>query len=155
MSKKMEIGDVIVISYYITPDNVKMQQHSFVVLQTMPGKIAGIEIGLDLELEFDLVTAVMSSIKNKKHREKIQSFYPKDMIVEFNDAQIINGNKKDGFIKTNQLYYFKKEEISYMKIGRLNENTLDKLFELIEINGNNNELEYNYNNIIPKKETVE
>lgn len=155
MSKKLEIGDVIVISYYITPDNVKMQQHSFVVLQTMSGKIAGIEIGLDLELEFDLVTAVMSSIKNKKHREKIQSFYPKDMIVEFNDAQIINGNKKDGFIKTNQLYYFKKEEISYMKIGRLNENTLDKLFELIEINGNNNDLEYNYNNIIPKKETVE
>lgn len=150
MKSDLNVGDVIIVNKYISPDNREMKQHSFVVLNNQFGTVAGIEIGLDLELKFDLVTAVMSSIKNKEHRNKIESYYPKDMIIEFNDAQISNGNKKDGFIKANQLYYFQKNNIDYFRIGKLNESTLNKLFELIELNEKNGDLIANYNNIIQK-----
>lgn len=120
------------------------------VLNNQFGTVTGIEIGLDLELKFDLVTTVMSSIKNEEHKNKIESYYPKDMIVEFSDAQISNGNKKDGFIKANQLYYFQRDNIDYFRIGKLNENTLSKLLDLIELNEQNGELIANYNNIIQK-----
>lgn len=72
------------------------------------------------------------------------------MIVEFNDAQISNGNKRDGFIKANQLYYFERNSIDYFKIGKLNEDTLNKLLELVELNEQNGDLIANYNNIIKK-----
>lgn len=150
MKSDLNVGDVIVINKYITPDNKKMKQHSFVVLNNQFGTVTGIEIGLDLELKFDLVTTVMSSIKNEEHKNKIESYYPKDMIVEFSDAQISNGNKKDGFIKANQLYYFQRDNIDYFRIGKLNENTLSKLLDLIELNEQNGELIANYNNIIQK-----
>lgn len=150
MKTDLKVGDIIVINKYITPDNIEMKQHSFVVLSNQFGSVTGIEIGLDIELKFDLVTTVMSSIKNEEHKNKIQSYYPKDMIVEFNDAQISNGNKKDGFIKANQLYYFQRDNIDYFRIGKLNESTLDKLLQLIKLNDQNGELIANYNNIIQK-----
>lgn len=150
MKTDLNVGDVIVINKYITPDNIQMKQHSFVVLNNQFGTVAGVEIGLDLELKFDLVTTVMSSIKNEKHKNKIEAYYPKDMIVEFNDAQISNGNRKDGFIKANQLYYFQRDNIDYFRIGKLNESTLDKLLQLVELNEQNGDLIANYNNIIQK-----
>ena len=82
MKNDLSVGDVIVVNKYITPDNIEMKQHSFVVLNNQFGTVAGIEIGLDLELKFDLVTTVMSSIKNEEHKSKIESYYPKDMIIE-------------------------------------------------------------------------
>lgn len=148
MGKQLNIGDIIVISNYITPDNIEIGQHSFVVLHNKAGKIAGIEIDLDLELEFDLVGAVMSSIKNEEHRKKIESYYPKDMIITFNDAQVTNGNQKDGFIKANQLHYFQRNKIKYMKIGKVTQSTLNKLLTLIELNDKNGDLTKNFNNII-------
>ncbi len=147
----LNVGDIIVISRYISPDNVEIQQHSFVVLNNQAGTIAGVEIKLNLELNFDLVATAMSSIKNEQHKKKIQSYFPKDMIVEFNDAQISNGNRKDGYIKANQLYYFQKDSISYFKLGKLNVETFNKLIELVKINEKNGDLISNYNNIIPQE----
>lgn len=155
---ELKNGDVIVINKYISPDNITMKQHSFIILNNQFGTVTGVEIGLDLELQFDLVTTVMSSIKNEEHKNKIKSYYPKNMIVEFNDTQISYGNNKAGFIKANQLYYFNKNNIEYFKIGKLNEKTLNKLLELVEINEKNGDLVSNYNNIIlnnsTEKETV-
>ena len=148
MDKKLKIGDIIVIKSYITPDNVEIGRHSFIVLHNEAGKIGGI----DLELEFDLVGAVMSSIKNEEHKKKIESYYPKDMIISFNDAQVTNGNQKDGFIKANQLYYFQRSKIEYTKIGYVNEATLKTLLELIELNDKNGDLTRNYNNIVKKED---
>ena len=147
MRKKLNIGDVIVINKYISPDNVELKQHSFIVVNTEKGKISGIEINLDLELKFDLVATVMSSIKNNEQKDKIKSYYPKNMLVEFTDTEIINGNKQEGFIKVNQLYYFQSDNIKYIKIGKLTKETLNKLLELIEINSDNGDLIANYNNL--------
>lgn len=154
MKKQLNIGDVIVINSYISPDNVELSQHSFIVISNQAGKISGVEINLDLELEFDIVATVMSSIKSKEHKEKIKSYYPKNMIVEFTDAQIKNSNKLDGFIKVNQLYYFQRENIKYIKIGKLNKKTLNKLLNLIEINDNNGDLISNYNNLKVQKDKI-
>lgn len=147
MKKQLNIGDVIVIKKYISPDNIELKQHSFIVVNNQAGKISGVEINLNLELGFDLVATVMSSIKSKEHKDKIKSFYPKNMIIQFNDTQIKNGNKQDGFIKVNQLYYFQRNNIEYIKIGKLNKQTLNKLLELIQINSDNGDLTANYNNL--------
>lgn len=152
MNKEINIGDIIVISSYITPDNVKVSQHSFVVLQNKYGKIAGVEIALNLDLEFDLVGAVMSSIKNKAHKKKITSYYPKDMLIEFNDVLISNGNRKNGFIKANQLHYFKRDRIKFIKIGKLTTPTFNKLIELIQLNDELGDLTENFNNILNEKD---
>ena len=69
------------------------------------------------------------------------------MIVEFNDTKISNGNKKDGFIKANQLYYFQEDKIKYTRIGKLNLETLNKLLDLIRLNEKNGDIVVNYNNI--------
>lgn len=154
MEKQLNIGDVIIINNYISPDNVELKKHSFIVVNNKAGKISGVEINLDLELEFDIVATVMSSIKNEVHKDKIKSYYPKNMLVEFSDAQIKNSNKLDGFIKVNQLYYFQRENIKYIKIGKLNKKTLNKLLNLIEINDNNGDLISNYNNLKSKKDII-
>ena len=66
--KSLSIGDIIVINQYISPDNKKMNHHSFVIVNDVKGKLSGIEINFDLELKFDFVATVMSSIKNNKHK---------------------------------------------------------------------------------------
>lgn len=42
MKADLSIGDVIVVNKYISPDNVEMKQHSFVVLNNQSGTVAGI-----------------------------------------------------------------------------------------------------------------
>lgn len=152
---KLVSGDLIVIAEYITPDNVKLEQHTFVVLSTIKGTILSAEIDLNLELKFDLTAVVMSSIKNQAHKDSVKRHYPKSMIVEINDAQISNGNKKDGFIKADQLYYFKQKDITYKYIGRLENSTLKQLYKLLQINDDNGDLHPNYNNILEKQEVCE
>ena len=147
MKEKLNNGDIIVISHYLSPDNKKINHHSFVVVNNKKGSISGIEINLDFELKFDFVATVMSSIKDKTHKKKIQNYYPKNLIISFNDSKISNGNNKEGFIKANQLYYFKENKINYVKIGKLNKDTFNKLIDLIEINDKNGDIIANYNNI--------
>ena len=42
-----------------------------------------------------------------------------------------NSNKKDGFIKDDQLYYFEKNKIDYHVFGKINDDLLDNLLQLI------------------------
>ena len=43
MKIDLKVGDIIVINKYITPDNIEMKQHSFVVLSNQFGSVTGIE----------------------------------------------------------------------------------------------------------------
>lgn len=57
-----KIGDIIVVESYIGDDNEKVNKHSFIVVDDTIGHIGG--------LNYNLVTNVMSSFRNEKHRDK-------------------------------------------------------------------------------------
>ena len=73
----------------------------------------------------------MSSFKNKEQRKKKLS-YPGNFPIVSNDYGAIDGNNKSGYIKADQFYYFNKDKIEYIFIGRLSEEIFKLLLEFIE-----------------------
>lgn len=116
-------GDIIVIKKYTLENGLQLSRHSFVVLSTETGEIKG--------MEFDLVTSVMSSFNDEKHKTK-KLKYEENFHVTVDDYDSIQGNDKDGYIKADQLFYFEKEKIDYINIGAMDAEVFRKLLKLIE-----------------------
>lgn len=131
-------GDIIVVRNYISNDGVKLTRHSFVVLSNEKGNIKG--------MDFDLVASVMSSFKNAQHKQRKLSFI-ENFYITVDDYNDIKGNDKDGYIKAEQLYFFQKNQIDYIKIGKMNSDCFQKLLDLIQLLDKNNKLVYVINNL--------
>jgi hypothetical protein len=116
------VGDIIVIEHYIHK-GINLSRHSFVVLSDDAGQIQG--------LDYNLICNVMSSFKNEEQKKKKLS-YPGNFPIVPDDYGAIDGNNKSGYIKADQLYYFNKEKIEYIVIGRLSEDIFKLLLEFIE-----------------------
>lgn len=121
-----KIGDIIYINKYIGDDGVEVGRHTFVVLSENEDVIEG--------LTFDLVTTPMSSIKNKKQRDKVKKD-EKLMIIRTNDQNGMPTSKyEESFIKAHLMYYFERKNIEYQNLGSLNVETFialqKKLYEL-------------------------
>lgn len=115
------VGDIIVINdYYDT--GKKLNKHSFVILSDEEGKIQG--------LDYNIVCNVMSSFKSKIQKAKKLKF-PGNFPVTYNDIDIPGGNSKEGYIKSEQFYYFDKEKIDYFVIGSMNEEVFNALTQFI------------------------
>ncbi len=80
-----KIGDIIVIKSYIGDDSKVITQHSFIVIDDTPSQIGG--------LNYDLVTNVMSSLKNEKHRAKKLKF-KENIEIKSDDLISIYKNNK-------------------------------------------------------------
>ena len=78
-------------------------------------------------LPYDLVCNVMSSFHSEEHKEKKLRFKG-NLQVNKEDVQIPNGNNKEGYIKADQFYYFKRAEIDYIVIGSV---SIDLYLQLI------------------------
>jgi hypothetical protein len=103
------VGDIIIVENY-THNGISINKHSFIVLNDNAGQIQG--------LDYDLICNVMSSFKNKEQKKRKLS-YPGNFPIVPEDCDSIQGNDKSGYIKADQLYYFNKEKIQYVVIGRL------------------------------------
>lgn len=115
------IGDIILINNY--NDNGKvLDKHSFVVLSDEAGQIQG--------LDYNIICNVMSSFKDEIQRRKKLS-YPGNFPITYNDTNVIDGNKKDGYIKAEQFYYFDKNKIDYILIGSMDEDAFNALIDFI------------------------
>lgn len=77
-----------------------LNKHSFVVLNADKDEIQG--------LEYDLVCNVMSSFHSEEHRKKKMGF-PGNFKVSPEDVDVPSGNSREGYIKAEQLYYFKRD----------------------------------------------
>lgn len=73
----------------------------------------------------------MSSFKNDKQKlRKLR--YPGNFPISHNDTVTDPHNNRDGFVKTDQLYYFKKDNINFKVIGNVIPEVLDMIFDFIE-----------------------
>lgn len=117
-----KVGDIIIIDNY-KDNGTYINKHSFVVLDDENGEIQG--------LSYDMVCNVMSSFKNEKQRNK-KLRYPGNFLITSDDKVTNPDNGREGYIKAEQLYYFNKEKIEYQVIGRMNDESLEKLIRFIE-----------------------
>ncbi|MBU3105105.1 hypothetical protein [Clostridium gasigenes] len=83
----------------------------------------------------------MSSFKSDKQKVRKLS-YPGNFSVELNDRVTDPDNGKEGFVKADQLYYFKKDKINFNIIGEIKEDKFNELIEFI------NNLECDFQEII-------
>lgn len=117
-----KVRDIILVNNYI--DNGKnMGQHSFIVLSDDAGKIQG--------FNFDLICNVMSSFKNEDQKIRKLKF-PGNFPIAHDDSIVDNSNGKDGYVKTEQLYFFNKAKLNYTVIGEMKEDIFDLILEFIE-----------------------
>lgn len=115
-------GDIILVDNYVDGE-VKISRHSFLVLDDQGGKIEG--------LSYDFMCNVLSSIKSPKQRERKLS-YPGNFPISHNDTETDPDNGRDGYIKADQLYYFRKDKLSFRCIGSIHEDVLEQLILFIE-----------------------
>lgn len=117
-----KVGDIIIVKKY-KDNGVNLNKHSFVILDDEGGEIQG--------LSYDLVCNVMSSFKDEKQKKK-KLKYPGNFPISHNDTKTNPDDGKDGYIKSEQFYYFNKEKIEYIVIGSMKEEVFDALVEFIE-----------------------
>jgi len=86
-----KIGDIIVIEKYIGEDGKMIHRHSFVVISDKEGYIEG--------LKYDLVTNVMSSFKNEKHKKKKLKYKQNVKIVDKNILSSKKAMEKQDILK--------------------------------------------------------
>ena len=118
-----KLGDIIVIDEFIGEDGIKIQRHSFVVINDKPGFIEG--------MRYDFVANIMSSFKSKRHKYNKLRFEENLEIISDSIISKFSKNNKKGFIKANQLFYFDKNKIKYYVMGRISDDLLDDLIILI------------------------
>lgn len=134
-----KIGDIIVIEKYIGEDGKMIYRHLFVVINDKKGYIEG--------LKYDLVTNVMSSFKNEKHKKKKLKYKQN---IEIIDKNILSNRKtkgKTGYIKVDQLIYFNKKKIKYYVLGHISDELLNELLSVIETLSKRKKLKVVANNL--------
>lgn len=117
-----KVGDIILINNY-KHGNKNLSHHSFVVMNDEAGKISG--------LSYDMICNVLSSYKNEEQKKRKLS-YPGNFPVVNEDTVTNPDNGKNGFLKTEQLYYFAKDKIEYAVIGYVKPEIFDLIVEYIE-----------------------
>lgn len=96
--------------------------HPFVVIDDEAGEIKG--------LPFDMICNMLSSFKSPEQRARKLS-YPGNYPITASNTRVPGGNNKDGYIKTDQFYYFNKDRIDYKIIGEMDEDTFNDLMDFI------------------------
>lgn len=117
-----KIGDIIVVDSYKDHNKI-LRRHSFIVIDDKDGIVEG--------LPYHLICNVLSSFKNEEQKKRKLS-YPGNFPVANEDTVTNPDNGLDGFVKTDQLYYFSKDKISYQVIGNVVPEILELIFDYIE-----------------------
>lgn len=117
-----QVGDIILVDHY--NDNGKtLNKHSFVVIDDNNGTIEG--------MSYDMICNVLSSFKSEEQKRRKLSHQGNFPIA--NDDSMTNPhNSKSGYVKMDQLYYFKKDKLQFRIIGSMKPDILELLLEFLE-----------------------
>ena len=117
-----KIGDIILIDNY-QDNGCVLNKHSFIVIDDQNGTIEG--------LPYDFIGNVLSSFKTPLQKQRKLSYEGNFPIA--NDDTVTNpDNGKDGYVKTDQLYYFNKNKITYSVIGNVKPEILNLIIDFIQ-----------------------
>ncbi len=116
-----KVGDIIVVNKYQSAGMV-VNKHSFVVLEDKEGIVKG--------LAFDFVALAMSSFKDEVQKERKMK-YPGNFPIVAEDVDVPYGNRKSGYIKAEQFFYFNKSKIEYTVVGRIEPEIFNLLLDFI------------------------
>ena len=114
--------DIILVDEFRSQGRT-VSMHPFVVLEDEAGQIKG--------LPFDLICNVFSSFKSPEQKARKLS-YPGNFPITAEQTNVPGGNQKEGYIKADQLYFFKKEKISYRVIGEMEKDAFNDLIDFID-----------------------
>jgi len=124
-----KLGDIIVVKEFIDSSGTLVPKHSFVVINDDENYIEG--------YSYDFVSNMMCSFhdaKHKRHKLGIES----NLNIDRNQIIGRNLNDKEGYIKADELFYFKKDKIEYEVIAHMKDELLGTLVKLIlELNNKN------------------
>ena len=117
-----KLGDIIVVKESRDSKGVIVPKHSFVVINDDNNFIEG--------YSYDFVSNMMCSFHNKEHKRHKLSI---ESNLEIDKNQVIGDklNDNDGYIKADELYYFKKGNIEYKVIAHMRDEFLCELVQLI------------------------
>ena len=116
-----KIGDIILIRKYKDGKN-QLGRHSFIVIDDRKDIIEG--------LPYDIICNVLSSFKDEEQRKR-KLGYDGNFPISHDDTITNPDNGNDGYVKADQLCYFKKDKIVYQVIGNVLPDILNLLFEFI------------------------
>ncbi len=116
-----KIGDIILIKTYKDHGHF-LGRHSFIVIDDRKDIIQG--------LPYDMVCNVLSSFKDENQKKRKLEF-DGNFPITHDDTITDPDNGNDGYVKADQLYYFKKDKIDYQVIGNVLPDILRLLFEFI------------------------
>lgn len=77
-----------------------------------------------------MICNVLSSFKSEEQRIK-KLTYPGNYPIIATDTSVPGGNSKDGYIKTDQFYFFNKNKITYHVIGQMKADAFNELMDFI------------------------
>lgn len=118
-----KLGDIIVVNKYLGENGKEIDRHSFIVIDDNKNSIKG--------LSYTHVASVISSFKNKAHKDK-KLKYKENMEIK----TFIKNNKeynfsKPSYIKADKFFYFDKNKLDYYVFGRISDDLLNELIKLI------------------------
>lgn len=117
-----KIGDIILVKKY--KDHSKtLKHHSFIVLDDKQGTIQG--------MDYDFICNVLSSFKDDEQKER-KLGYPGNFPITNNDTITNPDNGKNGYVKMDQMYYFKKDNLEYQVIGCVLPDIFNLLIEFLQ-----------------------
>lgn len=117
-----KFGEIIVVKEFKNKFGEKVKKHSFVVINDEGDSVEG--------LTYDFVSNMLCSFHDDEHKRK-KMRYKENLLIKEDSINGDNINKKEGFIKADQLYYFDKNEIEYKTIATMDSELLDELSQLI------------------------
>ena len=117
-----KLGDIIVIKEFKDQNGIIIPKHSFVVINDEPEFIEG--------FAYDFIANVMCSFHDDLHKKHKLNF-KSNLEIKQNQVKGKNLNSKSGYIRADELFYFKKNNIEYKVIAHINDELLDKLVQLI------------------------
>ena len=116
------VGDIIVVKEFKDRNSTVVPKHSFVVISD--------EAGIIESYSYDFISNIMCSFHSENHKKRKLKIKSNLEIVP-NKIKGRNVNNKTGYIRADDLLYFKKDKIEYKVIGRLSDEMLDKLIKLV------------------------
>ena len=116
------VGGIIVVKEFKDRNGTVVPKHSFVVISD--------EAGIIESYSYDFISNIMCSFHSENHKKRKLKIKSNLEIVP-NKIKGRNVNNKTGYIRADDLFYFKKDKIEYKVIGRLSDDMLDKLIKLV------------------------